>query len=32
MLLHMGLDMLANRQHVKDPRVVLAEDGLQIDI
>jgi len=32
LLTHMGLDMLANRQHVKDPRVILAEDGLQLDI
>ncbi len=31
LLTHMGLDMLANRQHVADPRVMLAEDGMQID-
>jgi ribonuclease BN (tRNA processing enzyme) len=32
LLSHMGLEMLANRQLVRDPRVVLAEDGMQIDI
>ena len=32
LLTHMGLEMLANRQHVRDARVVLAEDGMQIDI
>jgi ribonuclease BN (tRNA processing enzyme) len=32
LLTHMGPDMLANRQHVHDERVVLAEDGMQIDV
>lgn len=32
MLTHMGGEMLANRHHVADPRVVLAEDGLVIDV
>ena len=32
LLTHMGIEMLANRQHVRDPRVMLAEDGMQIDI
>jgi ribonuclease BN (tRNA processing enzyme) len=32
LLTHMGGEMLANRQHVRDPRVMLAEDGMQIDV
>jgi hypothetical protein len=28
----MGIDMLANRQHVADPRVILAEEGMQITL
>ena len=32
LLSHMGLEMLANRQLVRDPRVMLAEEGMQIDI
>lgn len=32
MLTHMGHQMLANRSTVKDARVILADDGLQIDI
>ena len=32
MLTHMGPDMLAHRDAITDPRVILAEDGLVIDI
>ncbi len=32
LLTHMGEKMLANRAEVKDPRVILAEDGLVLDI
>jgi ribonuclease BN (tRNA processing enzyme) len=32
LLTHMGEEMLANRQHVRDPRVMLAEDGMRIDV
>jgi len=32
LLTHMNDEMLANREHVRDPRVLLAEDGLRIDI
>jgi ribonuclease BN (tRNA processing enzyme) len=32
LLTHMGIDMLANRQHVADPRVILAEEGMQITL
>jgi ribonuclease BN (tRNA processing enzyme) len=32
MLTHMGPDMLAQRDTVRDPRVLLAEDGLSLDI
>ena len=32
LLTHMGRDMLANRNLVTDPRVLLAEDGLKLDI
>jgi ribonuclease BN (tRNA processing enzyme) len=32
MLTHMGPEMLANRNIVKDDRVVLADDGLVIDV
>ncbi len=32
LLTHMGEKMLANRAEVKDPRVVLAEDGLALDV
>ena len=32
LLTHMGDEMLANSQHVRDPRVILAEDGMRIDI
>ena len=32
LLTHMGGEMLANRKHVRDPRVMLAEDGMRIDI
>lgn len=32
MLTHMGPDMLANRAAVRDPRVLLAEDGLRVSV
>ena len=32
LLTHMNPEMLANREHVRDRRVLLAEDGMQIDI
>jgi ribonuclease BN (tRNA processing enzyme) len=32
MLTHMGIEMLAQRGQVRDPRVFLAEDGLTLDI
>lgn len=32
LLTHMGPDMLANRATVSDPRVILAEDGMVIDL
>jgi ribonuclease BN (tRNA processing enzyme) len=32
MLTHMGIEMLAQRGQVRDPRVLLAEDGLTLDI
>jgi len=32
MLTHMSSEMLAQRQEVRDPRVLLAEDGLRLDI
>jgi len=32
LLTHMGREMLANLEHVRDPRVMLAEDGMRIDI
>lgn len=32
MLTHMAEGMLARRGEVKDPRIVLAEDGLVIDV
>jgi len=32
MLTHMGPDMLAHLNAITDPRVILAEDGLVIDI
>ena len=32
LLTHMGQDMLANRSAVTDPRVLLAEDGLRLDV
>jgi ribonuclease BN (tRNA processing enzyme) len=32
LLTHMGPDMLANRSAVNDPRVVLAEDGLVLEV
>lgn len=32
LLTHMGGEMLARRHQVRDPRVILAEDGLRIDI
>lgn len=32
LLTHMGREMLANRQHVHDARVMLAEDGMQIEV
>jgi ribonuclease BN (tRNA processing enzyme) len=32
LLTHMGRDMLANRHQVRDERVLLAEDGLVIDV
>ena len=32
LLTHMSADMLARRKQVNDPRVLLAEDGMQIDI
>lgn len=32
MLTHMGLDMLANRDKIDDPRVCTAEDGLVIEV
>ncbi len=32
MLTHMNSEMLAQREHVRDPRVLFAEDGLTLDI
>jgi ribonuclease BN (tRNA processing enzyme) len=32
MLTHMSDDMLARRGEVKDPRIILAEDGLVVDV
>jgi ribonuclease BN (tRNA processing enzyme) len=32
LLTHMNDKMLAQRSHVNDPRVILAEDGLELDI
>lgn len=32
LLTHMGPEMLSRRDHVRDPRVLLAEDGMTIDI
>lgn len=32
LLTHMSAEMLANREHVRDSRVLLAEDGMRIDI
>lgn len=32
LLTHMGPEMLANRHRVKDPRILLAEDGMRIDL
>lgn len=32
LLTHMGGKMLANRHEVRDPRVLLADDGLRIDL
>jgi ribonuclease BN (tRNA processing enzyme) len=32
MLTHMSAEMLAQRKEVRDPRVLLAEDGLRLDI
>lgn len=32
LLTHMGADMLANRHRINTPRVLLAEDGLTLDV
>jgi ribonuclease BN (tRNA processing enzyme) len=32
LLTHMNDEMLAQRSQVNDPRVILAEDGLELDI
>ena len=32
LLTHMGPEMLANMHHAKGTRVMLAEDGLRIDV
>ncbi len=32
LLTHMGIDMLANCEQVRDARVILAEDGMRIDV